>query len=159
MPGTFTWRENPFEGGSDHVPFLERGLPAVLGWHFTDSAYHTTMDRLDRVSGPEMRRVGAALGALGVTMASEDPADLREILRAVDHHAWLRLRTALAAAEGGEDPALERRVVEAWVDWYDEAYASVAAWPARPPEGLEAEVAAARRRWRELASARAAEVR
>ena len=27
---------NPFEGGSDHVPFLRKDIPSVLFWHFTD---------------------------------------------------------------------------------------------------------------------------
>src|SRR5690606_29847510 len=27
---------NPFEGGSDHTPFLRANIPAVLFWHFTD---------------------------------------------------------------------------------------------------------------------------
>jgi hypothetical protein len=41
---------NPYEGGSDHVPFLDAGKPAVLLWHFTDEFYHTDGDRLDKVS-------------------------------------------------------------------------------------------------------------
>jgi len=39
-------RTNPFEGGSDHVPFLRAGLPGLLLWHFTDVFYHTDGDRV-----------------------------------------------------------------------------------------------------------------
>ena len=41
---------NPFEGGSDHTPFLQFKKPGVLFWHFTDVFYHTDGDRLDKVS-------------------------------------------------------------------------------------------------------------
>lgn len=27
---------NPFEGGSDHTPFLRADIPGLLLWHFTD---------------------------------------------------------------------------------------------------------------------------
>ncbi|MDP5062771.1 MAG: M28 family peptidase, partial [Maribacter sp.] len=36
---------NPFEGGSDHTPFLEADIPGLLLWHFTDQFYHTDNDR------------------------------------------------------------------------------------------------------------------
>src|SRR5688572_4524365 len=61
LDGPWEWRAHPYEGGSDHVSFLGRGLPALLAWHFTDDAYHTTRDRLERVSGREMRRVSSAM--------------------------------------------------------------------------------------------------
>jgi hypothetical protein len=32
-------RTNPFEGGSDHVPFLDAKKPGLLFWHFTDVFY------------------------------------------------------------------------------------------------------------------------
>ncbi|MFK7989846.1 MAG: M28 family peptidase [Sandaracinaceae bacterium] len=151
VPGTFTYRENPFEGGSDHVPFLERGLPAVLGWHFTDSAYHTTLDRIDRVSGAEMRRVASAFGGLGISMASEAPEDLDEMLNAVDHHAYVRLGHAVTAARAGEDAELERRVVDAWTAWYVQAYDSVGAWPADTPAALTTRIETQRDRFRAAA--------
>ncbi|MGF1925516.1 MAG: M28 family peptidase, partial [Bacteroidia bacterium] len=41
---------NPFEGGSDHTPFLQGKIPGLLMWHFTDVFYHTDNDRIDKVS-------------------------------------------------------------------------------------------------------------
>ncbi|MGW8268280.1 MAG: M28 family peptidase, partial [Longimicrobiales bacterium] len=38
---------NPYEGGSDHVPFLQAGTAGVLFWHFTDQFYHTDGDRME----------------------------------------------------------------------------------------------------------------
>ena len=56
--------DHPFEGGSDHVPFLTRSIPALLFWHFPDDAYHTNRDRLARVSAAEITRVASGLIAL-----------------------------------------------------------------------------------------------
>jgi len=53
-------RTNPFEGGSDHTPFLQAKIPGLLMWHFTDIFYHTDADRLDMVSPAEMKHVGKA---------------------------------------------------------------------------------------------------
>ncbi len=133
LDGPWSWRTNPYEGGSDHVPFLERGLPAVLGWHFTDRAYHTTLDRMDRVSGEEMRRVAATFGAAALTMASDDGEEIRA---ALEHAQRVRRRDVRAAsaellADGQSDAATEAHVLEAWDRWYAEALASVRAWPER----------------------------
>lgn len=117
LDGPWRWRTNPFEGGSDHVPFLDRQLPAVLGWHFTDDAYHTTRDRFDRVSGREMRRVAAVFGAAARVMAEDDRETMR---RAVDDGERRWMATL---------PPDDRRVREAWRRWYAEARASVDAWP------------------------------
>jgi hypothetical protein len=50
-------RTNPFEGGSDHTPFLSAGKPGLLLWHFTDVFYHTDNDRLDKVSPRTLENV------------------------------------------------------------------------------------------------------
>jgi len=130
LDGPWDWRTNPFEGGSDHVPFLERGLPSVLGWHFTDGAYHTTVDRMDRVSGDEMRRVAATFGAAALTMASDDASELGALL---DHAEATRLRQVESAgaaliAAGESDEATEARVRDAWRAWYAQARETVQTW-------------------------------
>lgn len=142
--GPWEARTNPFEGGSDHVSFLRAGFPAVLAWHFTDNAYHTNRDRIDRVSGDEIQRVAATMGAVAVGLASDAPADRREMLAAVAHAAQTRLHAVWTAAQAQRpvEVTLERRIADAWVRWYDEALASVAAGAEVP--GLAEEVAAAR---------------
>jgi len=114
------------------VPREGRGLPAALAWHFTDDAYHTTRDRLDRVSGDEMRRVATVLGSAAMAMASGERGDRTELLEVVRQAGLERMRWAEDAgraevAQGGET-ALEERVVRAWGLWYDQALESVAAW-------------------------------
>lgn len=140
--GPWAFRTNPFEGGSDHEPFLDEGLPAVLGWHFTDGAYHTTVDRLDRVSGEEMRRVAATFGAAALTMANDEATELIPI---VEHAGRERLIETDAAGRaliesGRSDAPTEQRVLRAWRTWYDEAFASIGTWT-----GLD--VTSARTQW------------
>ncbi len=65
-------RTNPFEGGSDHVPFLQAGVPGVLFWHFTDVYYHTDGDRVGMVSPVTLKNVGVCAAVSGMTLASAD---------------------------------------------------------------------------------------
>ena len=51
-------RTNPYEGGSDHVPFLRAGLLRLLLRHFTDVFYHTDGDRVENVSARTLENVG-----------------------------------------------------------------------------------------------------
>jgi hypothetical protein len=152
LEGSWRWRTNPFEGGSDHVPFLERGLPALLGWHFTDSAYHTSLDRLERVSGPEMRRAASTLGAVALAMAAGDEADALELLEVLEAAGQARLEELREASdalvrEGRSTREDEARVREAWLAWYDEAFASVEPfWGSRRVDERAREARAA---WRE----------
>lgn len=137
IDGPWRWRSHPFEGGSDHVAFLEEGLPAVLAWHFTDDAYHTTLDRLERVSGAEMRRVAAVLGAVALALAG-DREDGLEVTRIVGEASRARLISLGAASsalirEGRSSAGEEERVRDAWVAWYREALSSIAAWFGEAP--------------------------
>lgn len=127
--GSWDVRTNPYEGGSDHDPFLDVGVPAVLGWHFTDSAYHTNLDRLDRVSGEEMRRVAASLGAAALSMAIGESEDVAEILLAVVAGAEYWRQVVESAAQRARDKGAStdhlRIIAESWLRWYDEAFQSV----------------------------------
>jgi hypothetical protein len=129
-PG-WRFRDHPFEGGSDHESFLERGFPGIMVWHFPDAAYHTNLDRLDRLSGEEMRCVSASIGAAAIGMASGLVADRLEMVRAVERGGLMRLRYAAEAAreslETGGTVSLERQIVRSWLEWYDQALSSIPA--------------------------------
>ncbi len=160
IDGPWETRAHPYEGGSDHVSFLGHDLPALLGWHFTDDAYHTTRDRLARVSAREMRRVSTAMGAVAIALASGSVEDRREILEVVEGAAGQRLEWATAAGRetiaAGGDSALEVHVLDAWALWYDQALVSIGSWGAAEP-ALDEAIAAARARVTERAvAARAA---
>jgi len=84
-------REHPFEGGSDHTVFLDRGIPAVLFWHFTDFAYHTSLDRLDHLDPEEMHRTGTVIAITALALADAKPIDLDRYLATLKLESDLRL--------------------------------------------------------------------
>jgi aminopeptidase YwaD len=105
------WRtaEHPFEGGSDHDKFLQRGIPAVLFWHFTDFTYHTSLDRMQFVDADEMRRTGVALLATGLGIACAEPGDLDRYVQSMERERLMRIQ----ACEDAEDIDL----AEMWDSW------------------------------------------
>jgi hypothetical protein len=115
-------RTNPFEGGSDHVPFLTAHKPGVLMWHFTDQFYHTDGDRLEMVSSSEMANVGTAALVSAMTMASADGETARAVVAETERAADARLDAELAlsrqAIAAGGDRAHEQTIVRAWGDYY-----------------------------------------
>lgn len=104
-------REHPWEGGSDHDVFLNAGIAGALVWHFTDFAYHTSLDRMDMVDSAELHRTTAALvvGALGV--ADARVTDLRRYVESA--RAEGEERAGIVELEGAPI-----EVARQWVAWY-----------------------------------------
>jgi len=107
--GGWECADHPWEGGSDHDVFNDRGVPAVLMWHFTDFAYHTSLDRMPMVDPAELRRTTAAIFATALAVADPLPGDLDRYVETVA----IERRVRIEAAEWEDDPAL----VELWNDW------------------------------------------
>jgi aminopeptidase YwaD len=132
-------KTNPFEGGSDHVPFLRADIPGLLLWHFTDQFYHTDGDRLEMVSAAEMKNVGVTALASAMTLVSADGETARSMVAEVAHAAVERLavETALGVAalstDGDEAPDTgassgldhESDILTTWADWYEKALESL----------------------------------
>ncbi|MEP6992600.1 MAG: peptidase M28, partial [bacterium] len=122
-------RTNPFEGGSDHTPFLTFHKPGVLFWHFTDQFYHTDGDRLDKVSAVTLRNVGISALVSALTLTSADGAVARAMTAELERAAIARLDTELAlsraavAADGAV--ATERDILETWTDYYARSIATL----------------------------------
>ncbi len=122
-------KTNPFEGGSDHVPFLRADIPGLLLWHFTDQFYHTDRDRLEMVSAAELKNVGvmALVTALGLTTADEAMAV--SFVEEVQHAAIARLQTEFAlgkiALDSGGDVVMEEDILATWKGWYEAALTSM----------------------------------
>lgn len=118
-------RTNPFEGGSDHVPFLRAGIPGLLLWHFTDMFYHTDSDRLDKVSPESMANVGVSTTVSAMALASADGEMARFVIREVEAAALGRLATeyelSRAAIAGGEEREEQVLILQTWLDWYQDA--------------------------------------
>lgn len=122
VPGqaeTTNWvvKTNPFEGGSDHVPFLDADIPGLLLWHFTDQFCHTDGHRLDKVSALTMTNLVVTTAVSAMTLTSADGGTARFIIDELERAA---LRTPDDIEVGGASSetlavmeAAEARVREA----------------------------------------------
>jgi hypothetical protein len=115
-------KTNPFEGGSDHTPFLQFRKPGALFWHFTDQFYHTDGDRIDKVSRQELVNVGTAALVSVLTLASADGPTARALVAEQERMAIARLDTeaklSRAALAAGGDRAKEEDILRTWTDYY-----------------------------------------
>ena len=117
-------KTNPFEGGSDHTPFLRAKKPGLLFWHFTDQFYHTDGDRIEMVSADELRNVGMSALVSALVLTSADGAATRAIVTELRNAAIVRLhqesvQSQRAMATSGV--AHEQDILETWARWYTDA--------------------------------------
>ncbi len=122
-------KANPYEGGSDHVPFLRADIPSVLFWHFTDQYYHTDNDRIDKVSKATLKNVSTMALSLAATLVNADETTALEVLAIVKQAGLARLDEELKqsklAIAAGSTIASETEIIQAWSDWYTQALATV----------------------------------
>ncbi|MEO7454800.1 MAG: M28 family peptidase [Gemmatimonadaceae bacterium] len=115
-------KTNPFEGGSDHTPFLQFKKPGVLFWHFTDQFYHTDGDRIDKVSATTLQNVGITALVSALTLTTADGVTARALVGELERAAIARLDVELAlsraAMAAGGNAATERDILETWTDYY-----------------------------------------
>jgi hypothetical protein len=127
-------RTNPYEGGSDHTVFANAGVPSLLNWHFTDRFYHTNQDTTDKVSASEMENVGIAVATSAYLLAAADERDALAALDLLGRAAAARLALerrqgagiVAKAANRSAAEKVEAQVLSAWLEWYGEAFESVA---------------------------------
>ena len=116
---------NPFEGGSDHTPFLNAKIPGLLMWHFTDVFYHTDQDRLDKVSATTMRHVGVSALVTAYLLTSANRKTAQTLITELTENALDRLRdeTALGKANiaKGGNKTFEQQIIHTWQQWYIKA--------------------------------------
>lgn len=86
-------RTNPYEGGSDHVPFLRAGTTGILLWHFTDQYYHTDGDRLEVVSSNTLWNVGVCAAVSAMTLVTADAEISTYLIGEIERAAVARLKT------------------------------------------------------------------
>lgn len=120
---------NPFEGGSDHTPFLQNKIPGLLMWHFTDVFYHTDKDRLDKVSATTMKNVGVSALTAAYTLATATESTATETVNQVKTDALTRLKTEFElskkAIANGKTARDEKHILEVWGKWYTDALATI----------------------------------
>ncbi|WP_428656515.1 M28 family peptidase [Runella sp.] len=118
-------KTNPYEGGSDHTPFLQAGLPGLLMWHFTDVFYHTDADRLENVSAWEMKNVGISALVSAMTLTSTDESTALVLVKELQEAATKRLdietKLSLEAIQKGNAKASEAHILEVWGSYYENA--------------------------------------
>lgn len=116
---------NPFEGGSDHTPFLDAKIPGVLMWHFTDQFYHTDGDRLAMVSAKEMKNVGVSALATAYTLTCANEATTIYLVQEIQKNAIDRLNTEYELSEAevksGKPVADQKHILDVWTKWYTDA--------------------------------------
>lgn len=120
---------NPYEGGSDHVPFLSANIPGLLLWHFTDQFYHTDQDRLDKVSKETLHNVGTGALMIALMLTENKPVLALRVLLEVSMSATYRLQAELklsqkAIADGG-DKEKEQDILTTWSDYYGQVLNTV----------------------------------
>ncbi len=119
---------NPFEGGSDHVPFLRGNIPSVLFWHFTDQFYHTDNDRIDKVSKTTLKNVGTTALIAAYTLINSDVNTAKETIEEIQAAGIERLneelKQGMLALEKGDTLATQIEILKAWEDWYVKAIAT-----------------------------------
>lgn len=117
---------NPFEGGSDHVPFLRENIPSVLFWHFTDQFYHTDNDRIDKVSKTTLKNVGTTALIAAYTLLNADENTAKSILTNLEKAAVSRLNEELKqskiAIQKGDSLSTQIQIISTWKDWYQKSF-------------------------------------
>ena len=119
-------RTNPFEGGSDHTPFLRVKKPGLLLWHFTDEFYHTDGDRIDKVSARTLANVGTAALVSALTLANADGPTTRAIVAEVEAAAMARLAvesklSRASVRSGATRWPHEAHILRTWGKYYEGA--------------------------------------
>lgn len=131
----WTVNYNPFEGGSDHTPFLQNKIPGLLMWHFTDVFYHTDNDRIDKVSPTEMKNVGISGLTAAYTLISADENTAIATISKVKTDALTRLKTEFELSKKeiakGKTATDEKHIIEVWAKWYTDALVTVNKMPVK----------------------------
>ena len=113
---------NPFEGGSDHVPFLTGNIPGVLLWHFTDEFYHTDGDRIDKVSKETLHNVGIGAMMISIMLTENKPELANMVLLSASTAAAIRLMAETRLSEGevatGGDKEKEKEILNTWFEFF-----------------------------------------
>ncbi|WP_299683097.1 M28 family peptidase [uncultured Dokdonia sp.] len=121
-------KTNPFEGGSDHTPFLDADLPGILLWHFTDQFYHTDNDRIDKVSKKTMTNVGIAALVSAYTLLNSDDTTknwmIEEIIEKAKGRLTIEFDLSKEAIANGATKESQIEILNAWNDWYIKAIAT-----------------------------------
>jgi aminopeptidase YwaD len=127
---------NPFEGGSDHTPFIDNKIAGLLMWHFTDVFYHTDNDRIDKVSATTMKNVGVSALTAAYTLITADEITASATVGQIKADALIRLKTEFElskkAIADGKPAADEKHIIQVWGKYYVDALATIGTMAVNP---------------------------
>ncbi|RMF64610.1 MAG: DUF4910 domain-containing protein, partial [Calditrichaeota bacterium] len=75
----FNYRMTPYSGGSDHMMFIERKVPAVMFTHAPDYTHHTSEDTPDKVDPVELERCEIIAAASALFLSDLDAREAEEL--------------------------------------------------------------------------------
>ncbi len=138
---------NPFEGGSDHTPFLDADIPGLLLWHFTDQFYHTDNDTMDKVSRETLKNAGIGAFASALTLVNANTATAEQVLASIEKAAMERLATeaglSIKSMQNGGNSKDEKAILNAWEDWYAKTLQTVGDLEQQPTKALQDKITTA----------------
>ncbi|MFO7769559.1 MAG: hypothetical protein R6W82_11475 [bacterium] len=158
----WSWGFNPYEGGADHMDFLEERVPAQRLWHFPDPLYRSSLDSGDRAEPEMLGEAALAAGVMAYELGLAEPNAARKILEHLEARAREVLAENIGTAAANLDSLdtsglppgrrsprrrLEEDVLNAWKIWYLEAMESIMAHPLGPEAG-QLDHAVSRAVWR-----------
>ena len=129
--GQFGYQVTPYSGGSDHMMFIDRGVPGIMFGHSPDYTHHTSEDTPDKVDPVELERSELVAAATMLYLSDLTDAEAADLARLVSANAAQRLGLAAREAarltgEGGDAAAdAAANLLESNTAWEIAALASV----------------------------------
>jgi len=132
--------EVPFEGGGDHVQFLEASIPAQRLWSFPDPFYRSSLDLPAHLDPTVIRQATRGLAAHAWELGAASPGTALALIDLLTSEMEERMRQTLDDAVGNlarrdadgtslGDRLLEKDILSAWKIWHLQAIDSVLAHP------------------------------
>ena len=94
----FNFRTTPYSGGSDHMMFIERKIPAVMFSHSPDYTHHTSEDTPDKVDPVELERCEIIAAAAMLYLANLETEQAAELTYLAASNSVGRLSAAFGKA-------------------------------------------------------------
>jgi hypothetical protein len=115
------WRMTPYSGGSDHMMFIDRGIPGVMFTHDPDYTHHTSEDTPDKVDPVELERSEIVATAAMLYLSDLSAVEAVDLVHLAAANGAARLGGALrqarqrmlAAGAARQDAFAEARIAVA----------------------------------------------
>ena len=94
------YRITPYSGGSDHMMFIDREIPAVMFTHSPDYTHHTSEDTPDKVDPVELERSEVIAASTALYLSNLNGREAHELVYLTLANSSGRLAHALRTANG-----------------------------------------------------------